>query len=226
MTTFKKYSFKSAFTLAEVLVTLGIIGVVSAMTVPTLIQNHQRKTYVVQLHKFYNEMSQALLQYQTDKNAVNLKEAGLNSNAAIGDFIKKYFKVVNDCGSIRTPCFGADTYKKINGGIFTTSLGNYLTIASGVSIAYAYVGNENGNGRFITFDIDINGAKGPNVAGRDAFVLGVFSNGVIDEYYLKSAPGTTDEREKIFNENCIAADNNSWYGCFGKILNDNWEMTY
>lgn len=40
----------SGFTLAEVLVTLGIIGVVSAMTVPTLMQNHQRKTYVAQLH--------------------------------------------------------------------------------------------------------------------------------------------------------------------------------
>ncbi|HIT93090.1 MAG TPA: type II secretion system protein, partial [Candidatus Stercorousia faecigallinarum] len=40
-----------AFTLAEVLVTLGIIGVVSAMTVPSLMQNHQKKTYVTQLHK-------------------------------------------------------------------------------------------------------------------------------------------------------------------------------
>ena len=50
------------------------------MTVPTLMQNHQRKTYVTQLHKFYNELSQAVLQYQTEKNAVNLKEAGLNSN--------------------------------------------------------------------------------------------------------------------------------------------------
>ena len=74
------------------LVTLGIIGVVSAMTVPTLMQNHQRKTYVTQLHKFYNELSQALLQYQTDKNALNLKEAGLTTNEACGEFLKKYFK--------------------------------------------------------------------------------------------------------------------------------------
>ena len=36
----------AAFTLAEVLVTLGIIGVVSAMTVPTLMQNYQRQSYV------------------------------------------------------------------------------------------------------------------------------------------------------------------------------------
>ena len=62
---------KFGFTLAEVLVTLGIIGVVSAMTVPTLMQNYQRKSYVTQLHKFYNELSQALVQYQTDRNALN-----------------------------------------------------------------------------------------------------------------------------------------------------------
>lgn len=60
------------FTLAEVLVTLGIIGVVSAMTIPTLMQNHQKKTYVTQLHKVYNELQQAFLQYRNDKNAVSL----------------------------------------------------------------------------------------------------------------------------------------------------------
>ena len=69
---------KKAFTLAEVLVTLGIIGVVSAMTVPTLMQNHQRKTYVTQLHKIYNELSQALVRYQNDKNALNILMLFLN----------------------------------------------------------------------------------------------------------------------------------------------------
>ena len=54
---------KRGFTLAEVLVTLGIIGVVSAMTVPTLMQNYQRKSYVTQLHKVYNEIQQAAVMY-------------------------------------------------------------------------------------------------------------------------------------------------------------------
>ena len=67
------------------------------MTVPTLMQNHQRKTYVTQLHKVYNEFSQALLLYQTDKNALNLREAGLNSQDELNAFIKSYFKVVKEC---------------------------------------------------------------------------------------------------------------------------------
>ena len=40
---------RAAFTLAEVLITLGIIGVVAALTLPTLIQNHQKQVYVTQL---------------------------------------------------------------------------------------------------------------------------------------------------------------------------------
>ena len=55
----QKYNLtkSSGFTLAEVLVTLGIIGVVAAMTIPTLMQNYQRQSYVTQLKKVYNELN-------------------------------------------------------------------------------------------------------------------------------------------------------------------------
>lgn len=82
------------------LVTLGIIGVVSAMTVPSLIQNHQKKTYVTQLHKFYNEIQQVFNRILTDRNAVNLFEAGFNSSQDIYQTFKTYLKIVNDCGKL------------------------------------------------------------------------------------------------------------------------------
>ena len=53
---FKKFK---AFTLAEVLITLGIIGVVAALTLPTLIQNHQKQVYVTQLKKAYSTINNA-----------------------------------------------------------------------------------------------------------------------------------------------------------------------
>jgi len=49
-----------AFTLAEVLITLGIIGVVAAMTLPTLIQKHQKNTVATKLEKFYSTINQAV----------------------------------------------------------------------------------------------------------------------------------------------------------------------
>ena len=216
-----------AFTLAEVLVTLGIIGVVSAMTVPTLMQNHQKKTYVTQIHKVYNELQQAAQQYMTDKNAVNLREAGLTSNEALDNFVKTYFKVVNDCGASQQPCFAAN-YRKISGTDLGKGTGQQLnvTIASGASFGFGITNTGTAdNSRIAIFDVDINGPQGPNIAGRDVFILGLFNNGIVDEYELGTAPGDKDTRENLFTANCTS-DNGSWTGCFGKLLNDNFEMNY
>ncbi len=51
---------KFAFTLAEVLITLGIIGVVAAMTLPTLIQNYRKHIVETRLAKFYSTINQAI----------------------------------------------------------------------------------------------------------------------------------------------------------------------
>ena len=216
------------FTLAEVLVTLGIIGVVSSMTMPTLMQNYQRKSYVTQLHKVYNEISQAAVQFQTDKNAVNLKEAGLNSQTAADEFIEKYFKIVQKCGDTQTPCFASfNQYKKLTG----TGLSSWITprthytIASGASIGIKY--RPNGDVLCEIF-IDINGAKGPNIAGRDLFPIFLYNNGILDDNDFTTtanAPMTKETRENVFNTVCNSSGS-GWNGCFGKILNDNWEMTY
>lgn len=58
---------QSAFTLAEVLITLGIIGVVAAMTLPTLIQNHQKQTYVAGLQKAMSTTSNMFKKMQADE---------------------------------------------------------------------------------------------------------------------------------------------------------------
>ena len=52
---------KKAFTLAEVLVTLGIIGVVAAMTMPTLINNTGNEKYVAKLKKVQSLLGQATI---------------------------------------------------------------------------------------------------------------------------------------------------------------------
>lgn len=61
---------RSGFTLAEVLITLGIIGVVAAMTIPTLIQNTNSAKFSAQFKKSVSTLSQAAImgqaQYDTD----------------------------------------------------------------------------------------------------------------------------------------------------------------
>ena len=229
---------KTAFTLAEVLVTLGIIGVVSAMTVPTLMQNYQRQSYVTQLHKVYNELSQALLRYQTDKNAISLKEAGLSGSDAYTEFQRSYFKVVQDCGATQTPCF-ASSYKKMSGSStnFKCKYG-CMSLASGAAIG----GYGNGTNGVYEIVVDVNGQKGPNIFGRDAFTMYIYTaQNVIDDLALKNpedmndstwdkdspVPLTQEQREKNFQRACLGDTKaGEWHGCFGKILNDNWQMTY
>ena len=235
-------SSDKGFTLAEVLVTLGIIGVVSAMTVPTLMQNYQRKTYVTQLHKVYNEVSQALVLYQTEKNAVNLKEAGINSTNTAVDFIKSTFKVVTDCGTVNEPCFAPNgEYKKLDGTVITDSRcashHPCLGLANGAAVSIYYYGAS----PLFELIFDVNGAKGPNIAGRDFFPFYIYNNGVIDDVATIENPDTEtgfewdpsavaplsqELREKNFNQGCMSSAPTEWHGCFGKILNDNWEMTY
>ena len=218
---------KKGFTLAEVLVTLGIIGVVSAMTVPTLMQNYQRKSYVTQLHKVYNELQQALLQYQTDRNALNYREAGLNSIDAIRNFVTSYFKVVNDCGTDIDPCFARD-YKDLQGSetknLFESNTIYKYVLANGAAIT---VEAPDTNGNF-TVHVDINSTNGPNIMGRDLFALKIYNNGIIDDSDSSgtlTAPLSNEKREELFQSLCNTAGGD-WWGCFGKILNDNWEMTY
>ena len=57
---------KRAFTLAEVLITLGIIGIVAAITIPGLIQSHTNKVAEVRLEEFYSLMNQAIKRAEYD----------------------------------------------------------------------------------------------------------------------------------------------------------------
>ncbi len=203
----------------------------SAMTVPTLMQNYQRKSYVTKLHKVYNEAQQAAVQYITDRNAIDLKEAGLTSTNAVTNWVKTYFKVVNDCGTDYSPCFASE-YKMLNGvskgALFNGSNLYKFSLASGTSVAV--LGRSNGK---VAFYVDINGKVGPNIIGRDTFPMLIYKNGVIDDsdgsegQDTLTAPLTKDKREEVFQKYCVNGTSSSiWWGCLGKILNDNWEMTY
>ena len=71
-----------AFTLAEVLVTLGIIGVISALTVPSLMQRNAEKQYAVRLQKFYSLMNQAIAQARLERGDINYWGLSLSGNKA------------------------------------------------------------------------------------------------------------------------------------------------
>ncbi len=95
---------KSAFTLAEVLITLAIIGIVAALTIPTLIQNYQTKAWNTASQVFQRKLGEAL-------RVMNVQGtlAGYTTTEAFVDELSKHIKITRICENDDiTTCF-ADT---------------------------------------------------------------------------------------------------------------------
>lgn len=79
---------KKGFTLAEVLITLGIIGVVAALTLPSLIQNYREQATVTRVKKFYSVFSQAYAMAVLENGTIDnwgLKNSALEENENSND---------------------------------------------------------------------------------------------------------------------------------------------
>jgi prepilin-type N-terminal cleavage/methylation domain-containing protein len=78
------------FTLAEVLITLGIIGVVAALTIPGLVANYQKKVLETRIKKFYSTIQQAGRMKEAEDGAMDYSMLTAAHN---GDMLEKHFKV-------------------------------------------------------------------------------------------------------------------------------------
>lgn len=154
-----------AFTLAEVLITLGIIGVVASMTIPTLMNNINDNQYKSAYKKAFSAAAQAWAQAVNDGLIEERPTWGdLPSKIANFNTFKTYFKIMKDCNnSNNSECWAVgDTY----GGCPTASAYAFLD-ASGVS--WSLTSMAVGNGPEIL--VDVNGFKDPNKFGQDRFVI-------------------------------------------------------
>lgn len=123
-----------AFTLAESLITIGIIGVVSAMTLPMLIQNYQKKVFAIKLKKTVVTLENGFKKMLADEAVEELKYTSVFSNTSIdgaNDIIvdknfkkslKKYFNIVKF--STFNPK-GKYPYLKGNRDMFATTTSSY-----------------------------------------------------------------------------------------------------
>ena len=170
-------SKKAAFTLAEVLITLGIIGVVAAMTLPTLITKYQKKQTLNQLKKAYSEINQAIRMAEKDFGPLESWDFANFETAEerIKYFSENYFfpniKIIKKCVPASEECWSSNPLN-IDGATFTAtglnSAGsNAIVTASGYSVYYWV--HRVGNGGW--FFIDTNGIKKPNTLGKDIFVF-------------------------------------------------------
>ena len=169
---------RAAFTLAEVLITLGIIGVVAAMTMPSLINKYQEKVTVTKLKKMYNILSNAYLSARIDNGDVadwGLKGADDQSEVFVSKILP-YLKVSKNCG-YSTGCFPDVSYRYLTlvswYSIEKSKRPYKLILADGSLLAVEEWGT------FATIFYDVNGFSGPNVLGQDLFDFFVIENKVV-----------------------------------------------
>lgn len=166
----KGYFMKKAFTLAEVLITLTIIGVVAAMTIPTLVQNYKKIETASRLKNFYSMMTQAIKMSEIDNddalmwaksemlinenNEVDYDNQNLVTKSIFDKYIEPYIKYVKYVdGTVSTD---EENNNKFNRPTVYLGDGSSFTLY---------------NGACMDFEYDINGNRNPNVGGKDIFTF-------------------------------------------------------
>lgn len=178
-----------AFTLAEVLITLGIIGVIAAITLPALINRTQSKELEAQFKKAYTELNQVARLFQNDYGISVSEYTWGKRSMGIVRLLLKYFKGVQvfDDSTFNSKDEEGNV-KSIRYNIYTMN-GTKLKMGpcddigfyseSGGRI-YSFVGDtilDGDDGPVVC--VDINGTKGPNKYGYDIHIFYFTTDGFV-----------------------------------------------
>lgn len=217
-----------AFTLAEVLITLGLIGVVSAMTLPGIMQNTRHKELQVKLKKAYSDWNQVAMKFMDEHNeTVGSYAIQYGSHATLEEITKQFttqtksgnawgdpYKRYTMNGRVITggqPCDDTNKFSEIQGQIFNIDI----------------VRNAAFNGPRLC--IDLNGKDKPKIWGIDIFSFVFTTDGHIipegqhhqDNNY-DSAAWSVGGTVKASSENCSPAAGSikNLLGCTYYAIND------
>jgi len=205
------------FTLAEVLITLGVIGVVAAITMPVISANIQKNILKNQFKKTYSNIqnvydlilaekgSEYECYYHINRSETDSVYGTSECREYVNDFLNK-FNVIDICKEDCIPDYKTGTEILAEGGnqkhgascsyLDNNNINGYV-ISDG-SILYT----ESANFRLI---FDINGIKPPNKFGYDVFVLNVIKDGtklpkLIDEWCTIKEKGGFFPSEILYNK--------------------------
>ena len=171
-----------AFTLAEILITLGIIGIVAAMTLPTLIGKYQKSVVSARNKKFVSSINQAILTstvYNGEPSTWTKQIAFGNPEALynwFNQYIAQYMKILKDCSKNSVECIGEYKYCDLTDCRKATYLGTvgvFYILNDGSLISAVTGGGRDENNMTNTLALhikfDANGYTGPNQLGQDIF---------------------------------------------------------
>ena len=225
--TFIGFQLERAFTLAEFLITLAIIGVIAAMTLPVLMNSTNHAENVVALKKAYEVLNQAYYSISAENGNIQNALSGATTPDDFANVFISKLNVAKNCGTTNAKaigCFTNATFKYLNGsdvGNFTTNSA-FSTILTNDGISYSFrlesatCSNDISNptetissplykecGRI---SVDVNGPnKGPFVDGRDLFRFFLTKTGIYPQGAYPANPASApDDDCSIYGGACTA----------------------
>lgn len=201
---------KKAFTLAEALIVVAVIGVIAALTIPAVVNNYQKDAFATHLKKIANDFTNAATVVTVNKGKPSFIKSGvfcLSSSATLcpgnckncDPFMEEYMEAE------RQDNIFSNSYRSIKGSISNFNCeGKTYRLPSGASVCMTQKSATKSGGSYgfskpyFQIDIDLNGTAAPNISGRDYFKM------FID--YKGKVSGTEDipSNDSEIITNCIA----------------------
>lgn len=226
------------FTLAEVLITLGILGVVASMTLPAVIGKYNKIQTVTRLKKSYTVLNQAIKLSEVKNGSLDYWDYTLSVTEFWQRYLANYISINN-----KTVSESGIKYRYLNGELCreTLCVRNSYTVflSDGTSLTVsAFQGLS--NGRVIM--VDINGFKEPNMLGKDVFVFAIIQKYGLSPFGYKNfgySASSEDEdnpdsynqvfgeynRDVLTGSQKYACNKNSrGFWCSALILMDGWNI--
>ena len=233
-----KNKLLKGFSLSEVLITLGVIGIVASLTIPQLIKNYQAKVLETGFKKSYSNLSKAYLMTQQELGVSNIHKAFASYDSAAGkypladEFKRVFYKnlgTVNIADNYiitnynKSATFYTGCVRNSTDNTFMTGCPRPLRILSDGSSVGCVI-----NSGQIFFEVDTNGPyQKPNRYGFDIFTFAVQDKQDIIKPIKMSKLYTDEELEEVSwptvaGMPCSIHSNqqSNGYGCSYYAMND------
>ena len=227
-----------AFTLAEVLIVIAIIGIIATLTLPTLNNNIMKNMAATGLAKAINDLESANKLLMEQNHLRNLTDhANVSGNLNNGQTVGfRYFEAL---GSVMELTEGSSyTYYPYGSGNATTldkvyTSKNNISYILSSNTGFKPIGSTTMNGYSGNFlpsvVIDVNGiAKGPNKLGKDVFMIDIDSKGIVIPVGSKLEQAYNNDRNDNWETQCIkqaGGPANASY-CAGAIADNGYKVLY
>ena len=221
-----------AFTLAETLITLVIIGVIAAITVPVMMNATNQAQFIERCKKMYSTFAQAKDLAEMTYGPMTTWEFSAEGGDSIDSvFVKKfvlpYVIKAKDCGTTLTnSCTFRYKYLNAQNHENWASGWHKIILNDGATAVFRYSATGNESYKWVILTVDVNGDSKPNVMGKDQFTFVYWLKRPDERSGKFEAYGADWSRESLINNTGANACNMESTGqlCAALLMKDSWQM--